>query len=455
MKSTNIKTVLEKLSSKSSMMKKEFIRIFTSSIRLGFYMPILCLTSTLISIKRVDASNTLRVSSLFFDPFITTIPDQSPLDLDPAIGGIRYEFAETSDEWTIVGTVIATEIPKRKGFSAFAARTTLTDLFIINETNDLDIEIFPELQIQHSFDDVGPRALSLQFHEGSYRDFSGLNFIDFADAKIESSVDTIPRLTTDPPAVSQVVPPVNFKNFRGIDESVIDEVHFIEVNFRSRLRGDALFLKDSVDIFSFSTKIYTGDPFFSLTLTHFDADTGELILGGPNATFDSGMPSELPIIDVVIDSNGNLTTDPLLNALLDYSGIFLQEENNDGTFSFTDGSLRALNPSNPSDIFFSADIVDILANPNNSMFSAKLQNFVPGSISTDSSPLLEEFVSAGIAELWLDAAIMDFSDLFSQTGTTSVPFPQDGFTTVPEPSTILSLLTIGGIALGASKRKQS
>ncbi len=199
------------------------------------------------------------------------------------------------------------------------------------------------------------------------------------------------------------------------------------------------------------------DPYLSSILTHFNADTGELTFGGPNAIFISGIPTELPTIETVLDSNGNSVNDPLLGALLEYSGIFLEGQNSDGSFNFSDGLLKALDPLDPTNILFSADIVNILAepdeDPNFSDFTAILKNFVPGSISSSSSPLLTELISVGVAATWLDPLIIDFTENFSQTGTTEIEFLSDTFPiSVPESSSNLGFFAISILGLISIKK---
>lgn len=177
---------------------------------------------------------------------------------------------------------------------------------------------------------------------------------------------------------------------------------------------------------------------------------------------------ELLFSDSVIDTlnlNGSdsgvdplFKDDPFLGATISVSEFQFLESFGNG-FIFEGGSLEVKN-GNTS--LLSADIPILLVDDlmkeefGNNMIGSFDNIFINESSGSDFLNTFKEDIFSSLATEFFGLTDMDITSMIS-SGTsfeTSVSI-HGSHSTVPEPSTILSLLTIGGIALGTSKKKQS
>jgi hypothetical protein len=196
------------------------------------------------------------------------------------------------------------------------------------------------------------------------------------------------------------------------------------------------------------------DPFFSESVFAFDATTGQLSVRHPSAALssvvgeaiveDDGSPGPtpsptsyagfVPEIEAILADDDFSTSDGLLGALLNYSGIHLSQTNPNGTISFTDGTLQFADPHNAGAVLATAALTHIMADPSTGSFMANLTNFQYDALQPGESALAGEFAMLG-GQLWFDPDIIFDSNLFTESAESS-PYTVDG-APVPEPSALL------------------
>jgi hypothetical protein len=177
------------------------------------------------------------------------------------------------------------------------------------------------------------------------------------------------------------------------------------------------------------------DPFYSFSVLNFQADTGTLTIAHPLAPLgtvsnpasknDDGSVDQadvvdysrlLPEVETILSDGLFSESDGLLGSLLSYSGITLSGKNDDGTISFSDGTLKFLDPSDPSIVRATADLIRILADPATPSFTATIANFAFVSLPADTSTLGQALKASG-GVIAFDQDFIAETDNFTKTAT--------------------------------------
>jgi hypothetical protein len=140
----------------------------------------------------------------------------------------------------------------------------------------------------------------------------------------------------------------------------------------------------------------------------------------------------LPEVEAVLQEDGNFSTsDRLLNALILWPEMTLISDDGQGRFMFSGGQMRFIDPVTEQ-LLAEGVLGDLVADANNDLFTGTLQSFsLPGLLPGD-SPLADEILASGGANLWLDPGIISETHQFQESASGSpytvaaAPIPEPG-----------------------------